>query len=116
MSAAEFQLRKPVAPSLIILSLCTTQPILEHVMFCHQEDSSWPLQEGSVLKKRFDDMFGRTCYAQALLEIKAERKKYTSLAKDLKTKLEGLKSHKFAATGFREELECCMDTIFGLEV
>ena len=85
-------------------------------MFCHQEDSSWPLQEGSVLKKRFNDMFGSTRYAQALEEIKEERKKYASLAKDLKAELEGLKSHKFAATGFREELEKCMDTISGLEV
>jgi DNA repair protein RAD50 len=33
--------------------LGVSKPILEHVMFCHQEDSSWPLQEGAVLKKRF---------------------------------------------------------------
>jgi DNA repair protein RAD50 len=33
--------------------LGVSRPILEHVMFCHQEDSSWPLQEGAVLKKRF---------------------------------------------------------------
>ena len=35
-------------------------PILEHVIFCHQEESSWPLQEGAVLKKRFDEIFDST--------------------------------------------------------
>lgn len=43
-------------PSLMGVS----KPILEHVVFCHQEDSSWPLQEGAVLKKRFDDIFDST--------------------------------------------------------
>lgn len=85
-------------------------------MFCHQEDSSWPLQEGAVLKKRFDDIFDSTRYAKALEAIKAEKKNYASIAKDLKAELEGLKSHKFAATGFREELDICMDKISGLEV
>jgi DNA repair protein RAD50 len=85
-------------------------------MFCHQEDSSWPLQEGAVLKKCFDDIFDSTRNAKALKAIKAEKKNYTLIAKDLKAKLEGLKSHKFVATGFCEELEICMDTISGLEV
>lgn len=69
-----------------------------------------------MLKKRFDDIFDSTRYAKALEAIKAEKKNYASIAKDLKAELEGLKSHKFAATGFREELEICMDKISGLEV
>lgn len=85
-------------------------------MFCHQEDSSWPLQEGALLKKRFDDIFDSTRYAKALEAIKAERKNYAGLAKDLKADLEGLKSHKHAATSFREELEDCKDKISGMEV
>jgi hypothetical protein len=32
--------------------LGVSKPVLEHVVFCHQEDSNWPLQEGAVLKKR----------------------------------------------------------------
>ena len=35
----------------IPLLLGVPKPVLEHVVFCHQEDSSWPLQEGAVLKK-----------------------------------------------------------------
>jgi len=90
--------------------LGVSKPILEHVMFCHQEESSWPLREGAELKKRFDDIFDSTRFAKALDAIKTERKTYASLAKDLKAELEGLNSHKFAACGFREELEECKVT------
>ena len=88
-----------------------SKPILEHVVFCHQEDSSWPLQEGAVLKKRFDDIFDSTRYAKALEAIKASRKEYAAQVKDLKADLEGLKSHKHAASGFLDELEQCKDQI-----
>lgn len=62
-----------------------------------------------MLKKRFDDIFDSTRYAKALEAIKAERKNYASLVKDLKAELEGLNSHKHAATGFRQEMEDCKD-------
>ena len=88
-----------------------SKPILEHVVFCHQEDSSWPLQEGAVLKKRFDDIFDSTRYAKALEAIKTSRKEYASTVKDLKADLEGLKSHKHAAAGFLQELDDCKDKI-----
>lgn len=41
-------------------------PILEHVIFCHQEDSSWPLQDAALLKKKFDEIFDSTRYSKAL--------------------------------------------------
>ena len=41
-----------------------SKAILEHVMFCHQEESNWPLREGAELKKRFDDIFDSTRYAK----------------------------------------------------
>jgi DNA repair exonuclease SbcCD ATPase subunit len=37
--------------------LGVTKAILDNVLFCHQEEASWPLQEGAVLKKKFDDIF-----------------------------------------------------------
>jgi len=43
--------------------------VLESVIFCHQEDSSWPLQEGAVLKKRFDDIFDSARYTKAWLSV-----------------------------------------------
>ena len=61
--------------------LGASKPILVHVVFCHKEDSSWPLQEGAVLKKRFDDIFDSTRYAKTLEAIKAEQKSYASQVK-----------------------------------
>jgi len=98
-------------PSLMGVS----KPILEHVVFCHQEDSSWPLQEGAVLKKRFDDIFDSTRYAKALVAIKDSRKSYFSDMKDMKAELEGLNSHKHAANGFKNELEATKDNISAVD-
>jgi DNA repair protein RAD50 len=88
----------------IPMLLGVSKPILEHVVFCHQEDSSWPLMEGAVLKKRFDDIFDSTRYAKALKAIQETKKEYTGIVKDLKADLNGLASHKHAAKGFRQEL------------
>lgn len=33
------------------------KPILEYVIFCHQEDTLWPFEEGKALKDKFDDIF-----------------------------------------------------------
>jgi hypothetical protein len=41
-----------------------SRAILESVIFCHQEESSWPLQEGAVLKKKFDDIFESARYTK----------------------------------------------------
>lgn len=42
-----------------------SKAILENVIFVHQEDSNWPLAEGQVLKKKFDDIFAATKYTKA---------------------------------------------------
>jgi DNA repair protein RAD50 len=44
----------------IPLNLGVSKAILENVIFCHQEDSFWPLSEPSVLKKKFDEIFAAT--------------------------------------------------------
>ncbi|KAF9437733.1 DNA repair protein rad50 [Entomortierella beljakovae] len=40
--------------------LGVSRAILDNVIFCHQEDSSWPLSEPASLKKKFDDIFAST--------------------------------------------------------
>ena len=42
------------------LLLGVSQSILDNVIFCHQEESNWPMSEPSVLKKKFDDIFEAT--------------------------------------------------------
>ena len=47
--------------------LGVSKSVLDNVIFCHQEDSYWPLAEASTLKKKFDDIFEATrCVAITL--------------------------------------------------
>ena len=54
--------------------LGVSKAVLTNVIFCHQEDSNWPLSEGKVLKEKFDDIFGSMGYVKALDKIKKLRK------------------------------------------
>ena len=71
-----------------------SSPILESVIFCHQEDSNWPLSETTVLKKRFDDIFASTRYSKALDVIKKQKKEIASQIKEAKLKLETVQANK----------------------
>lgn len=48
--------------------------ILDSVIFCHQDESLWPMSEPSALKKRFDEIFEAQKYAKAIENIKVLRK------------------------------------------
>lgn len=85
------------------------------MIFCHQEDSSWPLSEGAILKKRFDDMFDSTKYTKALDSFRKTEKMLLATAKEHKIDLAGLASHQHAAKGFRQELEEHSEVLESLE-
>jgi len=87
--------------------LGVSKAVLDSVVFCHQEESSWPLQEGRVLKTKFDGIFDSTRYVKALEELKDQKKIYNSQGKDLKAELNLLKGHKHASLGFRQEQDKC---------
>lgn len=55
--------------------LGVSKAILDNVIFCHQDDSLWPLSEPAVLKKKFDEIFEAMKYTKAIDNIKAIRKK-----------------------------------------
>lgn len=55
--------------------LGVSKAVLEYVIFCHQDESLWPMSEPSVLKKRFDEIFEALKYTRAIDNIKALRKK-----------------------------------------
>lgn len=44
----------------MISALGVSKPVLNHVIFCHQEESNWPLSEGKALKDKFDSIFAAT--------------------------------------------------------
>lgn len=52
----------------IPLLLGVSKAILENVIFCHQEESNWPLSEPAALKKKFDDIFEATKWVLASSE------------------------------------------------
>lgn len=55
--------------------LGVSKAILDSVIFCHQDESLWPMSEPSALKKRFDEIFEAMKYTKAIENIKALRKK-----------------------------------------
>ncbi|KAK4990595.1 DNA repair protein rad50 [Elasticomyces elasticus] len=55
--------------------LGVSKAILDSVIFCHQDESLWPMSEPSVLKKRFDEIFEALKYTKAIDNIKILRKK-----------------------------------------
>ncbi|EDU47419.1 SbcC ATPase [Pyrenophora tritici-repentis] len=54
--------------------LGVSKAILDNVIFCHQEDSLWPLSDASTLKKKFDEIFEAMKYTKAIENIKGIRK------------------------------------------
>ncbi|PSC68536.1 DNA repair RAD50 [Micractinium conductrix] len=82
-----------------------SKAVLENVIFVHQEESNWPLDEGQVLKKKFDDIFAATKYTKALEVL---RKLYTEKASEvklMKANLEVTKTKKDQAQRLRQEVE-----------
>jgi DNA repair protein RAD50 len=52
-----------------------SKAILEMVIFCHQEESNWPLTgTDAELKKRFDLIFSADRYRKGLTELKDQQK------------------------------------------
>ncbi|KAI1106188.1 hypothetical protein F4804DRAFT_301841 [Jackrogersella minutella] len=49
--------------------------ILDAVIFCHQDESLWPMSEPSALKKRFDEIFEAMKYTKAIDNLKMLKKR-----------------------------------------
>lgn len=67
--------------------LGVSKAVLENVIFCHQEDSYWPLAEPAALKKKFDDIFEATRYVQRYPDTYIAltlRKRYTKALDSIK--------------------------------
>jgi len=55
--------------------LGVSKAVLDNLIFCHQDESLWPMSEPSVLKKKFDEIFEALKYTKAIDNIKVLRKK-----------------------------------------
>ncbi|XP_076644408.1 DNA repair protein rad50 [Halictus rubicundus] len=53
----------------LTLAMGVSKPILDYVIFCHQEDLSWPFNDGKKLKEKFDEIFDSANYNKAFESI-----------------------------------------------
>merc|ERR1712200_349896 len=72
--------------------LGVSKPILNYVIFCHQEDSNWPLEEGKKVKDKFDEIFDSAKYKNCLNNIKEVRKANMENAKTMDMNVKHYKS------------------------
>ncbi|XP_047335105.1 DNA repair protein RAD50 [Impatiens glandulifera] len=86
-----------------------SKAVLENVIFVHQDEANWPLQDPSTLKKKFDDIFSATRYTKALEVIKKLHKDQAQEIKMYKLKLENLQTLKDAAYKLRESISQDME-------
>ncbi|KAJ3566840.1 hypothetical protein NPX13_g6984 [Xylaria arbuscula] len=89
ISSKEANLNKIVSDTLGV-----SPAILDAVIFCHQEESLWPMSEPAALKKRFDEIFEAMKYTKAIENLKVIRKRRGEILRDLKTKEIGDKQNK----------------------
>jgi len=53
--------------------LGVSEAILDSVIFCHQDESLWPMSEPGTLKKKFDEIFEALKYTKAIESIRSSR-------------------------------------------
>ncbi|XP_009948510.1 PREDICTED: DNA repair protein RAD50 [Leptosomus discolor] len=66
----------------MISALGVSKSVINNVIFCHQEESNWPLSEGKALKQKFDEIFSATRYIKALETLRQVRLKQTQEIQD----------------------------------
>ncbi|KAM9311342.1 DNA repair protein RAD50 [Gastrophryne carolinensis] len=89
----------------LISSLGVSTAVLNNVIFCHQEDSNWPLSEGKQLKIKFDEIFSATRYIKALDTLRQVRLKQAQRVKECQTELKYLKQNKEKAKEIHDNLQ-----------
>nr|CAD7452813.1 unnamed protein product [Timema tahoe] len=87
----DFRHRCLEADHILCAALGVSKPILNNVIFCHQEDACWPLDEGKKLKEKFDDIFDVTRYNKCIESVLKLSKK---TGEELKVSRETVKRYK----------------------
>jgi DNA repair protein RAD50 len=64
--------------------LGVSSAVLDTVIFCHQDESLWPMSEPTALKKRFDEIFEAGKYTKVIDNLKVLRKKKGEELRELK--------------------------------
>lgn len=88
----------------MITALGVSKAVLNNVIFCHQEESNWPLSEGRQLKVKFDEIFSATRYIKALETLRVVRLKQGQKVKECQAELKYLKQNRGKAQEIKELL------------
>ncbi|CAK1580166.1 unnamed protein product [Parnassius mnemosyne] len=80
--------------SMMYEQLGVSKAIMNSVIFCHQEDSSWPLDEGKKVKERFDEIFEADKYSDCFDRLRKIKKEYENEIKVLAEKVAHLTDKK----------------------
>mmetsp|Transcript_28827 Transcript_28827/g.67107 ORF Transcript_28827/g.67107 Transcript_28827/m.67107 type:complete len:1326 (-) Transcript_28827:154-4131(-) len=89
-----------------------SKAVLEHVIFCHQEESSWPLQDAATVKRCFDAIFGASRYTTALKNIRDLQRDWNKITRDRRADADLSQAHLDQATklkGQRDERQQNME-------
>ncbi|XP_076257422.1 DNA repair protein rad50 [Rhynchophorus ferrugineus] len=81
--------------------LNVSKAMLNNVIFCHQENSAWPLDEGKKLKEKFDEIFGSSEYNKCVDKVRKIIQTKTNNLKVLKEQL----AHKDTIKNNVEQLQ-----------
>ncbi|KAH9586175.1 Rad50/SbcC-type AAA domain [Trypanosoma melophagium] len=85
--------------------------VLEHVIFCHQEDGNWPLAPPKDVKKIFDDIFAATRYVLALDRLRENSKEFRRQQKEHEANLMALREHRDQAEQLTRDITAKEESI-----
>uniref|UniRef100_A0A6I8Q165 RAD50 homolog, double strand break repair protein n=1 Tax=Xenopus tropicalis TaxID=8364 RepID=A0A6I8Q165_XENTR len=89
----------------MISALGVSSAVLNNVIFCHQEDSNWPLSEGRQLKVKFDEIFSATRYIKALETLRKVRLNQAQNVREYQVEIKYLKQNKEKAREIQDNLQ-----------
>ena len=95
-------------------NLGVSKSILQYVIFCHQDESLWPMSEPALLKKKFDEIFEAEKYTKAIENIKTIRTTQGNRLTNLKEADQRAKENKARADKAEKaakELSSELDTL-----
>ncbi|KAF8852205.1 DNA repair protein-like protein rad50 [Acephala macrosclerotiorum] len=85
--------------------------ILENVIFCHQEDSLWPMSEPGVLKRKFDEIFEAQKYTKAIETLVKMKKRHADALKLYINEEKHSKENNNKAKRMRKKIQNVSDAI-----
>uniref|UniRef100_A0A669E1N3 RAD50 double strand break repair protein n=1 Tax=Oreochromis niloticus TaxID=8128 RepID=A0A669E1N3_ORENI len=88
----------------ITSALGVSKSVLNDVIFCHQEESNWPLSEDRVLKEKFDSIFNVTKYNKARAKMHELRLKQSRTVERCQAELSYLEKNKEKAQQLRDNV------------